>query len=507
MRRLGSIIAALLIAGLLAPALLVAPVAAAAPAVPKVVIVVGPVGGTTERYRTEARAAAEVARKYTPDVTEIYSPNATWPAVKKALKGASLVIYMGHGNGFPSRYRDSLYPPTQNGFGLNPRAGHQRQHHASVLRGEPRRERRPRQGRGRPAPPPVLRERPVRARARRGHPRPGEAARRQLRGRLHQGRGVRGHRGGVHEPVPLRGRDPGQQALDRVAVALLPDRQRQRLRLRERAQPRLRRDDGSRARVVRLRALDRAQGRARVRRRPGRRPRQRPRHDRRVRRPATRACRASTASGLRLSIPKIAGPTSTGRRADLKVPFKIRDRGRLPKVLEASVRWDPRRRRHGPAGGRRHEPDADPAAAREPADRPRSRRRRADGHARRPGRPQDREVEPLDGREPPHGAGPLPPDHHAPRPRRRRLRRGHPGPAADDAGPRDGRPRRRRPRGPLEHAVGRHARLAAGPRRQPRNGRVGPRAHAEHQGPGPLHAGRGRRPRRPLGRARRRRRS
>jgi hypothetical protein len=30
---------------------------------------------------------------------------------------------MGHGNGWPSRYRDSLYPATQNGFGLNPSAG------------------------------------------------------------------------------------------------------------------------------------------------------------------------------------------------------------------------------------------------------------------------------------------------------------------------------------------------------------------------------------------------
>ena len=30
---------------------------------------------------------------------------------------------MGHGNGWPSKYRDSLYPPTQDGFGLNPEAG------------------------------------------------------------------------------------------------------------------------------------------------------------------------------------------------------------------------------------------------------------------------------------------------------------------------------------------------------------------------------------------------
>ena len=67
-------------------------------------------------------SAAALARKYTPDVTEIYSPNATWPAVREALQGASLVIYMGHGNGWPSKYRDSLYPPSQNGFGLNPTA-------------------------------------------------------------------------------------------------------------------------------------------------------------------------------------------------------------------------------------------------------------------------------------------------------------------------------------------------------------------------------------------------
>ena len=122
MRRvLIAVLASLLIAGLVAPAVAAAP--AQSGAVPKVVVVVGPSGAATNRYRTEARAAATLARRYTPDVTEIYSPNATWPAVRKALQGASLVIYMGHGNGFPSRYRDSLYPPTQNGFGLNPSPG------------------------------------------------------------------------------------------------------------------------------------------------------------------------------------------------------------------------------------------------------------------------------------------------------------------------------------------------------------------------------------------------
>ena len=91
--------------------------------VPKVVLIVGPSGAATDRYRSEARAAASVARRYTLDVTEIYSPNATWPAVKDALQGASVVVYMGHGNGWPSPYRNTLYPPSQNGFGLNPTAG------------------------------------------------------------------------------------------------------------------------------------------------------------------------------------------------------------------------------------------------------------------------------------------------------------------------------------------------------------------------------------------------
>jgi len=106
---------------------LIAPVSALAASrstgVPKVVVIVGPAGAATDRYRSEARAAASIARQYTPDVTEILSPNATWPAVKDALQGASLVLYMGHGNGWPSPYRNALYPPSQNGFGLNPTAG------------------------------------------------------------------------------------------------------------------------------------------------------------------------------------------------------------------------------------------------------------------------------------------------------------------------------------------------------------------------------------------------
>jgi hypothetical protein len=114
-----SIFATLLLVGVCAPATFAAAPAARA-AVPKVVFVVGPSGAATDGYRAQSRVAASIARHYTPDVTELYSPDATWPAVKAAVKGASLVVYMGHGNGWPSRYRDDLFPATQNGLGLNP---------------------------------------------------------------------------------------------------------------------------------------------------------------------------------------------------------------------------------------------------------------------------------------------------------------------------------------------------------------------------------------------------
>ena len=100
-----------------------APVAAAA-RVPKVALIVGPVGDTiTARYKALANEAAVVARKAGAEVVKVYSPNATWPAVRDAISDASIVVYLGHGNGWPSRYRDALYPPSQNGFGLNPVAG------------------------------------------------------------------------------------------------------------------------------------------------------------------------------------------------------------------------------------------------------------------------------------------------------------------------------------------------------------------------------------------------
>jgi gliding motility-associated-like protein len=114
--------AAIGLAGLLLPFVGPLPGAAASSA-PKVVIIVGPVGGTTAEYKADSDEAAAAALKYTPNVVKLYSPTATWDVVKPALQGASIVIYMGHGNGFPSPYASTLQPDREDGLGLNPTAG------------------------------------------------------------------------------------------------------------------------------------------------------------------------------------------------------------------------------------------------------------------------------------------------------------------------------------------------------------------------------------------------
>jgi hypothetical protein len=98
-------------------------VSAATRVAPKVVLIVGPAGDATDSYRRLADEAAAAAAKYTSNVVRVYSPDATWTAVRSALEGASIVVYLGHGNGWPSPYREVLTPETQNGFGLNPNVG------------------------------------------------------------------------------------------------------------------------------------------------------------------------------------------------------------------------------------------------------------------------------------------------------------------------------------------------------------------------------------------------
>ena len=86
-------------------------------------IIVGATHGATAGYRADADRAYAEAIKYTPNVVKVYSPNATWAKVKAAAEGASIVIYMGHGNGWPSPYTYDPKYTTKDGFGLNATAG------------------------------------------------------------------------------------------------------------------------------------------------------------------------------------------------------------------------------------------------------------------------------------------------------------------------------------------------------------------------------------------------
>lgn len=88
----------------------------------KVVIVVGPAGSNTANYITNAKRYAAQARSYGANVVEIYSPNATWSKVKAEAQGAKVLMYLGHGNGYPSPY-GAFDSYNRDGMGLNHTAG------------------------------------------------------------------------------------------------------------------------------------------------------------------------------------------------------------------------------------------------------------------------------------------------------------------------------------------------------------------------------------------------
>ena len=114
--------AALALVALLGLGLFV-PTVGAAVGDPKVVIVVGATHGATAGYRADADVIYTEARKYTSNVVKVYSPYATWAAVQKAAVGASVLVYLGHGNGWPSPYTYDPNYTTKDGFGLNATAG------------------------------------------------------------------------------------------------------------------------------------------------------------------------------------------------------------------------------------------------------------------------------------------------------------------------------------------------------------------------------------------------
>jgi hypothetical protein len=97
-----------------------APVSAAGE---KVAIIVGPVGGLTGSYRTWADEVASAATAAGATVAKAYSPDATWANVLAAVEGANVIVYFGHGNGFPNPYGASELPDRTNGWGLNTSTG------------------------------------------------------------------------------------------------------------------------------------------------------------------------------------------------------------------------------------------------------------------------------------------------------------------------------------------------------------------------------------------------
>jgi flagellar hook assembly protein FlgD len=99
-----------------------APAALAADPEPKVVVVVGPVGSSNRHYKDDANEIVAEARRHTSNVVKIFTPNATWSRVKAAMQGASVFVYLGHGNGWPSIYAP-FQTVTKNGLGLDPSSG------------------------------------------------------------------------------------------------------------------------------------------------------------------------------------------------------------------------------------------------------------------------------------------------------------------------------------------------------------------------------------------------
>jgi hypothetical protein len=99
--------------------LLAAAPAGAAVTPQKVVIIVGPTGGQTDDYRSRGDSYAVTAEAAGATVVKVYSPNATWANVKAAVDGANIVIYIGHGNGFPNPYNSTEPTDRDNGWGLN----------------------------------------------------------------------------------------------------------------------------------------------------------------------------------------------------------------------------------------------------------------------------------------------------------------------------------------------------------------------------------------------------
>jgi len=84
---------------------------------PKIAIIVGPVASLTPVYLALAEAAASTAERRGATVARAYSPSATPANVLAAVADANIVIYFGHGYGYPNPY-GGLDTAKQNGWAL-----------------------------------------------------------------------------------------------------------------------------------------------------------------------------------------------------------------------------------------------------------------------------------------------------------------------------------------------------------------------------------------------------
>ena len=118
------VVAAALLGALLAlsGSLAVAAPAARGASPLKAVVIAGPTGGLTSQNLADSETMARAAEAAGMEVKRVFHPKATWERVLNNIQGANLVIYMGHGNGWPSPY-GPYQERTKNGFGLNPFEG------------------------------------------------------------------------------------------------------------------------------------------------------------------------------------------------------------------------------------------------------------------------------------------------------------------------------------------------------------------------------------------------
>ena len=76
----------------------------------------------TDSNLDDASAIAREASDAGMRVRKVFHPHATWENVLDAIQGASLVVYMGHGNGYPSP-NGPFQEDTKDGFGLDLKDG------------------------------------------------------------------------------------------------------------------------------------------------------------------------------------------------------------------------------------------------------------------------------------------------------------------------------------------------------------------------------------------------